>query len=291
MVFGLRDPNDVFEDQSRIGQERTSCFGDHLDVGEHVGGGEPAQPPGKVEGFRCRNGVAMHDPDRIAALDDVDARQRAPGAADGVEISAAARLQQTNIRKLILDDALRPLQRLLREILQGQCSERQGHALAHPAAAHVDQFERSAAEIADDAVRPVDAGHDAERRELRLARAGEDFDWYAADPFGAGDEIGAVPGIATGSRRNGVDSAHFHEPTQGVKPPQRGERLGDRVGCKQAGTLDLPAETTQRLFVEDRNEASRQRLVNHEPNRVRANVDDRDAGAALARPLHLSVPL
>ena len=48
-------------------------------------------------------------------------------------------------------------------VLQRQASERQRHAAANAVAVHVDQFQRAAAEIADDAVRLVNAGNDAER--------------------------------------------------------------------------------------------------------------------------------
>ena len=61
------------------------------------------------------------------------------------------------------DDAFGALQRFVRQVLQRQASERQRDAAADAAAMHVDQFERTAAEIADDAVGIVDAGHDAER--------------------------------------------------------------------------------------------------------------------------------
>ena len=67
---------------------------------------------------------------------------------------------------------------------------------------HVDQFERAAAEIADDAVRLVEARDDAERRKLRLALAGEHLDALAADALGRGDEFGPVVGIAAGGGRD-----------------------------------------------------------------------------------------
>jgi len=83
----------------------------------------------------------------------VDARQRAPGAADRVEGAAPARLQRREAAELRGDDLLRLLQRLLRDVLQREPAERQRLALADVMAADVDQFERAAAEVADDAVR------------------------------------------------------------------------------------------------------------------------------------------
>ena len=51
-------------------------------------------------------------------------------------------------------------------------------------AVDVDEFERAAAEIADDAVGLVHAGDDAERGQLGLALAGKDVDLGAADALG-----------------------------------------------------------------------------------------------------------
>ena len=68
-----------------------------------------------------------------------------------------------DLGKIGLDDAFGALQRFLRCILQCQTAERQGYAAVNAVAAHVDQFQRAAAEIADDAVRLVNAGNDAKR--------------------------------------------------------------------------------------------------------------------------------
>ncbi len=104
------------------------------------------------------------------------------------------------------DDAFGALQRFLRQVLQRQTSERQRDAAADAVATHVDQFERTAAEIADDAVGIVDAGDDAERGKLRLARAGQDFNGRAADALGLGDEVGTVGRVAAGGGGDGEDA-------------------------------------------------------------------------------------
>ena len=97
-------------------------------------------------------------------------------------------------------------------------------------AVHVDQFERAAAEIADDAVRPVEAGDHAERGQLGLALAGQHLDLGAADPLGRGDEVRAVPA----SRQAAVASTHsrcdLHGVAQRAEALERVERLLDRVG-------------------------------------------------------------
>ena len=63
---------------------------------------------------------------------------------------------------------------------------------------------------------------------------------------------------------------------QRAKAPQRRERLLDRVRGQQAGRLHLAAEARQHLLVEDRGRAAGEALVDHEPHRVRADIDDRD---------------
>jgi hypothetical protein len=93
----------------------------------------------------------------------MDARQRTPGSSDRIEGASPSGLELNNLRQFAPDDALGALQRLVGQVLQGEASERQRHAAAHTVALDVDQFERAAAEIADDTVRLVNTGYDAER--------------------------------------------------------------------------------------------------------------------------------
>ena len=102
---------------------------------------------------------------------------------------------------------------------------------------------------------------------------------------------GPLLGVAAGGGGDRVDAADLLDPAQRAKAPQRRQRLGDGVGRQQAGALDLAAEPAQRLLVEDGDEAARHRLIDDETNRVRTDVDDGDAGSALARPLHRRAPL
>src|SRR4029077_10370517 len=101
-----------------------------------------------------------------------------------------------------------------------QRAERQRYTPADPVAADVDQLERAAAEVADDAVRLVNTGDDAERRQMRLARAGQDLDFHPADLFGLGDELGAVRGVAAGRCCDRMDAADLHDPAQRAKSPE-----------------------------------------------------------------------
>jgi len=90
--------------------------------------------------------------------------------------------------------------------------------LARAVPAHVDQFERAAAEIADDAVGMMDAGDHAERRQPRLARAGQDLDLYGADALGLRNEVGTVGGVAARGGRDREHAADLHHPAQRAKP-------------------------------------------------------------------------
>ena len=202
-----------------------------------------------------------------------------------------AGLELGHAGQVVANDALGALQGFVREILQRQASQRQRDAAADAAAMHVDQFERTTAEISDNAVGIVDAGDDAECGKLRLARSRQDFNVRAADALGPGDEVGAVLGVAAGGGGDGEDASHLLDATQRPESPERRQCLGNRVLGQKAGALHLAAEPAQRLLVEDGDEAARHRLIDDETNRVRTDVDDGDAGSALARPLHSRGPL
>ena len=106
----------------------------------------------------------MHDVERIAGLPHVKARQSAPGAADRVERAVLPVVQHVEVLESLLDEFFGLFQRFAGDVLQGQAAQRQCHAAAHACAVNIDKFERSAAKIADDAVRLVNAGDDARVR-------------------------------------------------------------------------------------------------------------------------------
>ena len=57
---------------------------------------------------------------------------------------------------------------------------------------------------------------------------------------------------------------------------RRYRTLCDRIGGQQAGGLHLAPEAGQHLLIEDRRRAAGEPLIDHEPHRVRADVDDTD---------------
>src|SRR5262249_45703311 len=129
------------------------------------------------------------------------------------------------------------LDRTRGDVLQRESAQRKRLAVTEAVTAQVGEFERAAAQVTDYAVRPMDAGNDAERRKLSLAFAGNHLDVARADSFGMADELGAVLGFATGGGRNGQALRYFDAVAQNPEAPKRGKRLLHRVGCQEAGRM------------------------------------------------------
>ena len=143
-------------------------------------------------------------------------------------------------------------------------------------AVHVGQFERAAAEIADDAVGLVNAGDDSERRELCFAPARQHRDRDPAHLFGLDDEGRAVVGVPAGGRRDRPDLAYPHGVAKRAEAHQRLERLFDGVLGEQSSGQNFSTEPGQNFFVEDRGQAAGEALVDHEAHRIRPDIDDGD---------------
>ena len=105
----------------------------------------------------------------------------------------------------------------------------------------VGEFERAAAEIADDAVGLVEAGDDAERGEFRLALAGEHVDLGAADALGLGDEGLAVVGVAAGRGRE-----HPEPRDADACRTARGKRRSAASALSTASAASRPVDCTSR---------------------------------------------
>src|SRR5205085_10393671 len=125
-------------------------------------------------------------------------RERAPGAADRVKATALAALEHRRLAQRLADDLLGFLQGPLGQIQQREAAERQGYSAAQGLPMHIDQFERAAAKIADDAIRAIEARDHAERGISRLLLAGQNLDALAADAFGRGDELRPIVGVTAG---------------------------------------------------------------------------------------------
>ena len=230
----------------------------------------------KLVGLARRDRVAVSHVQRIAGLPHVQARHGTPGAADHVERALPQRLHDRLARQRLAHDLLG-----LVEIVPGGVGEREPpegkrHALPDLAAFDVDQFERAAAEIADDAVGAVNSGDDAERGKPRFLLARKHLDRHAAGGLGLSDERGTVLGLAHGGGGDRIDFFDLHHVAERPKAPQRAERLLDRVGRQPAFRSNLAAEAAENLLVEDRSGAADQPLVDDEADGVGADVDDGD---------------
>ena len=152
-------------------------------------------------------------------------------------------------------------------------------ASRQPAAPHVDQLQAAAAEVAGKAVGRMNARHDAERGKLGLPLAGQHVDFLAEDAFGLRDEVGTVLGLARRRRGDDLDMRNAELIDQRAKAPERPQRPLHRVGRELAGRGERAAEAAQHLLVEQRRRRPAGILVDDEPDRVRADIDDRNGGS------------
>ena len=106
----------------------------------------------------------------------------------------------------------------------------------------------------------------------------------AQRPLAAGDEVRPVGGIAAGGRGDRPDVLDAEDARDRLEAAQRFERALDAFVAEAAGRADLAAEAAQNLLVEDRRRAPDRALVDDEPHRVRADVDDADRLESRLRP-------
>ena len=216
----------------------------------------------------------MHDVQRIAGLLHVQPGDGAPGAADRVEGAVAPAVDPGHARDLLVGDVDGVLDPVAGGIEQAQAAERQRGGPAQGLALDLDQLQAAAAEVAGNAVGRAKAHHDAVGGELGLALAGQDLDPGAQRPLAAGDELGAVGGVAAGGGGDRPDVLDAEDAGDGLEAAERLERGSDALLAEPAGRADLAAQAAQHLLVEDRRGASDRALVDDEPHRVRADVDD-----------------
>ena len=182
---------------------------------------------GEFERLLRRHHIAVHDVQRIAGLPHVQPRQRAPGAADRVEGAPLAVLRAGGRPRA---PSATIFSAFLSDFDEMSCSARPPSGSVTPGfdplAVDVGQFERAAAEIADDAVGLVEARHHPERRQFRLALAREDVDLdrrRCARPR----RRRPCRSSRRGRRRSRSPTAGATSMpvAQGAKAPQRRERL------------------------------------------------------------------
>ena len=151
----------------------------------------------------------------------------------------------------------------------------------------VDQLEAAAAQVADDAVRRVEARDHAERRELapRAAPESSSIGWpQAASARGAGRprRSSASRAAAVASTKNCRRRASSGRARGSARAPRA---PADRLLVEAPGRRDVAAEAAQHLLVEDRRRRAGEALIGDEAHRVRADIDDGDrAGRPCSRP-------
>ncbi len=263
------------EHDGAIGEQRAAGRRDGFDRDQRIGVGA-LDEPGKIGGLHGGDRVAMHDAHEIIALAHMQSGERAPCSADGIERAAAQAFENFGLAQRLAHDFHRRLRRLVRGIHERQPAERQSDPLADPRALHVDQFERAAAQIGDDAVGLIKGRDDAERREFGFPLAGQKRDGRA-DRIGRGfDEFRAIRRIARGGGRHDMEVLDIHDGDQRLEAAHGGERLFDARRRQPSGRRHAMADGAHGFFVEDGRRRAAEPVIDDEAHRIRADVDNRD---------------
>ena len=154
-------------------------------------------------------------------------------------------------------------------------------------------FEAAAAHVPDRAHWPEEAGNDAEGREPRFLGPAEDAHLQARLRLDRLSEPRPVRSAADGFRRHGVDPADPHGVCDGAKPPHGLDRPTKMVGRNFAALSQAFSETGERFFIEARHRRPTELVIDQEPDRVRADIDDRigtPVGAPHAHGVELERP-
>ena len=227
----------------------------------------------------------MHHLQRILPLAHMQSGQGAPGPADRIKCAPGEIIEQFGFGQNLARDARRLLGRPLGGIHQRQAAKRESDAAAGFSVVDIDQFERTAAEIADDAIGLMDRTQHAERREFGFPLAVEQRDSAADRAFREFEKLWAIRGVAHRRGRQRPDIPDAHRAAEHFEPLQRRQSLGDRLVRQKACCRNAFAEAAQHLFVEGRRRRPRQGFVGDEAHRIRTDVDDRHrlAGQAPSR--------
>ena len=144
------------------------------------------------------------------------------------------------------------------------------------ATANIHEFQRAPAHIADQPIGVHEAGQDAVRRQLGLALVAEDFDPCAADAFGLRDELVSVPGNTHRRGCERVEAFHTHMAHESAKAAQGSERAVDILVLHPARLGDIAAKTADDAFIVELGRRAGESFKDHQPNRVRPDVDHRN---------------
>ena len=219
---------------------------------------------------------------RIAGLRHVQLRERAPGAADGVEGAALAALAAASTSASAL---LTIFSAFLIDLPERSCSASPPSGSVMPGLMRLPCTSTSSSEPPPRSPTMPSGRWKPETTPSAVSSASRwpEITSILVRQMRSAAAMKALPLRA--SRQAAVASTHSRS-TRMVshsarKRLQRAERLLDRVGGEQALGLHLAAEAGQRLFVEERRRAAGHALVDDEADRVRADVDDRDRRAVV----------
>ena len=136
-------------------------------------------------------------------------------------------------------------------------------------------FKAAAAHVADRPDRPEEPGDHAQGRESRFFGPGEDTNLEAALRLDRRGELRPVGGATHGLGRHGVDSTDAHRVGDGAKPPHGLNGAAKAVRRDDARLGQSFREAEKGFFVEARHRRPAELVIDQEPDRVRADVDDR----------------
>ena len=217
----------------------------------------------------------MHDFDRRPNRFDMRLRQRAPAAADGVEIRPSELARQAASQSGVNSPlGLRKASREHR--LDRQRAERQTDRLISDMVVdRLRHFETAAAHVPDRPDRAEEPRDDAERREPRLFSPAEDANLEARLRTNGGRQLRPVRGAADGFGPGGVDFGYAHGVGNGPESPDRLNGAAKPVRRDGAGLGEPVAEPAKRFLVEARHRRPAELVIDHEPDRIRADIDNR----------------
>ena len=132
--------HDLLDHGSAIGEQRTPGGGDRVDRGQRVTV-DALDQMRKLHHVARRNDIAVHDRQRVVALAHVQPRQRAPGAAHGVEGAALQVIERLGLGQRLAHNLQRLFRRLARHVHQRQAADFQRHAAPDPGVFHIHQFQ------------------------------------------------------------------------------------------------------------------------------------------------------
>ena len=244
---------------------------------------KPLQPPLALAGQKFREIGELHGsgpvpvdhPERPVVLRHMHLGQRAPRTADGIERLASRAGKPVDFGQRLLDRSADRFA-LRHGLVEAQRAERQGRHLVGLLAADPDELQAAAAQVADDALGPGKAGHDAVGRKAGLVLAAQHPDFEARIAPQRLDEGRAVRRLAHGRGRKGRQARHLHGGGRTDEAAQVRPGLDDAVRVEPAGGAQAAAQPAHHLLVEDRNRRAGRPLEHHKADGIGADVDDGD---------------